>query len=96
MKLLPDECCDAKLVEVLPEEGHDVTYVLESMCGASDASNPRVRASERIFRGIGRRESTHPSADLNTFYWPFCGRALLFLVAGIHKLGVEKLQRQAL
>ena len=36
MKLLADECCDAGLVKALRDEGYDVTYVLESMCGASD------------------------------------------------------------
>lgn len=36
MKLLADECCDAGLVKALRDEGYDVTYVLESMRGASD------------------------------------------------------------
>jgi len=37
MKLLADECCDAGIVEALRQDGHDVTYVLESMRAASDA-----------------------------------------------------------
>lgn len=36
MRLLADECCDAGLVEALRRDGHDVTYVLESMRAASD------------------------------------------------------------
>ena len=36
MNLLADECCDAQVVEALREDGHDATYVLESMRAASD------------------------------------------------------------
>jgi len=36
MKFLADECCDAKLVEVLRADGHDVLYAIESLRGATD------------------------------------------------------------
>ena len=36
MIFLADECCDADLVEDLRRDGYDVTYVVESMRGASD------------------------------------------------------------
>lgn len=38
MTFLADECCDADLVERLRRDGYDLTYVVESMRGASDTA----------------------------------------------------------
>lgn len=49
MRLLADECCDAGLVEALRRDGHDVTYVLESMRAASDTEVLRhARDEDRL------------------------------------------------
>lgn len=36
MNLLADECCTAGLIAALRDDGHDVTYVVEGMPGATD------------------------------------------------------------
>jgi predicted nuclease of predicted toxin-antitoxin system len=36
LKFLVDECCDAGLVRLLRDHGHDVSYVLEEQPGVSD------------------------------------------------------------
>lgn len=49
MNLLADECCDAGLVDILRHEGHDVTFVVEAMCGASDSAVlQKAREEDRI------------------------------------------------
>jgi uncharacterized protein with PIN domain len=49
MKVLADECCDADVVDALRRDGHDVTYVVESEPGATDAEVlRRARDDERI------------------------------------------------
>jgi predicted nuclease of predicted toxin-antitoxin system len=49
MTFLADECCDADLVEDLRRDGYDVTYVVESMRGASDTAGlHRAQAEERL------------------------------------------------
>jgi predicted nuclease of predicted toxin-antitoxin system len=38
VKLLADECCDARIVQALRQAGHDVLYVAESLASETDAS----------------------------------------------------------
>lgn len=38
MKFVADECCDLTMVDLLREEGHDVTYIPEIEPGISDSS----------------------------------------------------------
>ena len=49
MRFLADECCDAGMVDALRNDGHDVLYAVESLCGATDeALLRRAFAESRI------------------------------------------------
>ena len=49
MRFLADECCDAGLVDALRNDGYDVLYAVESLCGATDeALLRRAFAESRI------------------------------------------------